>query len=92
LGPESPRRLLVDLGSSNHCIWRSHNFSRVLEDDAAKRFFLALLQKFAPRHGILYGLGPAKGALRGRAARVRAPFHSTHSRATNDVASPSCIA
>jgi putative transposase len=49
----TPRRLLVDLGSTNHCTWRSHNFSGVLEDDAAKRFFLGLLQKYAPRHGIL---------------------------------------
>jgi len=50
----TPRRFLVDLGSTNHCTWRSHNFSRVLEDDAAKRIFLALLQKYAPRHGILF--------------------------------------
>ena len=49
----TPRRFLVDLGSTNHCTWRSHNFTRVLEDDAAKRFFLALLDKYAPRHGIL---------------------------------------
>ena len=49
-----PRRLLVDLGSTNHCTWRSHNFTRVLEDDAAKRCFLALLEKYAPRHGILF--------------------------------------
>ena len=48
-----PRRLLVDLGSTNHCTWRSHNCSLVLEEDDAKRFFLALLQKYAPRHGIL---------------------------------------
>ena len=48
-----PRRLLVDLGSTNHCTWRSHNFSRVLEEDDAKRFFLALVQKYAPRHGVL---------------------------------------
>jgi putative transposase len=52
--PRTPRRLLVDLGSTNHCTWRSHNFSRVLEDDDAKRFFLALLEKYAPRHGILF--------------------------------------
>ena len=51
--PRTPRRLLVDLGSTNHCTWRSHNYSRVLEEDDAKRFFLALLQKYAPRHGIL---------------------------------------
>ena len=48
-----PRRLLVDLGSTNHCTWRSHNFSRVLEDDLAKRCFLSLVAKYAPRHGIL---------------------------------------
>jgi putative transposase len=51
--PRTPRHLLVDLGSTNHCTWRSHNFSRVLEDDAAKRLFLALLKRYAPRHGIL---------------------------------------
>jgi putative transposase len=51
--PRTPRRLLVDLGSTNHCTWRSHNFSRVFEDDDAKRLFLALLEKYAPRHGIL---------------------------------------
>ena len=51
--PRTPRRFLVDLGSSNHCTWRSHNYSRVLEEDAAKRVFLALLGKYAPRHGIL---------------------------------------
>jgi putative transposase len=48
-----PRRLLVALGSTNHCTWRSHNFSRVLEDDAAKRCFLGLLKKYASRHGVL---------------------------------------
>jgi len=49
-----PRRFLVDLGSTNHCTWRSHNFSRVLETDTAKDFFLALVEKYAPRHGILF--------------------------------------
>ncbi len=48
----APRLLLVDLGSTHHCTWRSHNASRVLERDDAKRFFLALVQKYAPRHGI----------------------------------------
>ncbi len=51
--PRTPRRLLVDLGSTNHCTGRSNTFSRVLEDDDAKRLFLALLEKYAPRHGIL---------------------------------------
>jgi putative transposase len=48
-----PRRLLVDLGSTNHCTWRSHNFSLVLEPNAAKERFLFLVSKYAPRHGIL---------------------------------------
>jgi putative transposase len=48
-----PRRYLVDLGSTNHCTWRSHNFSFVLQSDVAKLFFLALIAKYAPRHGIL---------------------------------------
>jgi putative transposase len=48
-----PRCLLVEFGSTNHCTWRSHNFSRVLEPVAAKRFFLGLVQKYAQRHGIL---------------------------------------
>jgi putative transposase len=47
-----PRRYLVDLGSTNHCTWRSHNFTRVLEPEAAKRFFLNLVGKYAARHGI----------------------------------------
>src|SRR5580658_10197731 len=49
----TPRRFLVDLGSTNHCTWRSHNFSFVLQSDAAKLFFLALVAKYAPRHGVL---------------------------------------
>jgi putative transposase len=48
-----PRRFLVDLGSTNHCTWRSHNFSLVLQSDEAKLFFLALIAKYAPRHGVL---------------------------------------
>jgi len=48
-----PRRLLVNLGSTNHCTWRSHNCTHVFKLDAAKRFFLDLVQKYAARHGIL---------------------------------------
>jgi putative transposase len=48
-----PRCLLVELGSTNHCTWRSHNRSLVLEPVAAKRFFLGLVRKYAQRHGIL---------------------------------------
>jgi len=47
-----PRRLLVDLGSTNHCTGRSHNSTHVFELEAAKRFFLKLIKKYAARHGI----------------------------------------
>jgi putative transposase len=47
-----PRRLLVELGSTNHCTWRSHNRTHVLGRTAAKRFFLGLVRKYARRHGI----------------------------------------
>ena len=47
-----PRHLLVDLGSTNHCTWRSHNGTHVFRLDAAKRFFLDLVRKYAGRHGI----------------------------------------
>ncbi len=47
-----PRHLLVDLGSTNHCTWRSHNSTHVLERDTAKQLFLDLIKKYAPRHGI----------------------------------------
>jgi putative transposase len=48
-----PRRLLVDLGSTNHCTWRSHNSTHVFELDTAKRVFLALIKRYAARYGIL---------------------------------------
>ena len=47
-----PRRLLVELGSTNHCTWRSHNSTHVFELDTAKRFFLDLIKKYARRYGI----------------------------------------
>jgi putative transposase len=47
-----PRRILVDEGSTNHCTWRSHNSSYVLESDEAKSFFLALLRKHKDKFGI----------------------------------------
>jgi putative transposase len=47
-----PRRYLVDLGSTNHCTWRSHNTTHVFELDAAKQLFLDLVRKYAERHGI----------------------------------------
>ena len=47
-----PRHLLVDLGSTNHCTWRSHNSTHVFDLDAAKQLFLDLVRKYAPRHGI----------------------------------------
>jgi putative transposase len=48
-----PRRFLVDLGSTNHCTWRSHNSTHVFELDGAKQLFLDLVRKYAVRHGIV---------------------------------------
>ncbi len=50
--PRLPRSLLVEEGSTNHCTWRSHNFSLVLDDDEARGFFLQLLRKYRGKHGI----------------------------------------
>jgi len=47
-----PRAFLVEEGSTNHCTWRSHGFSRVLESDEARRAFLALLRKYKQKFGI----------------------------------------
>jgi putative transposase len=47
-----PRVLLVEQDSTNHCTWRSHNFSFVLESEEARRRFLALLGKYKEKHGI----------------------------------------
>ncbi len=51
--PRIPRHLLVEEGSTNHCTWRSHNFSLVLESDAARERFLSLLQKYKEKFGIV---------------------------------------
>lgn len=48
-----PRSRLVGEGSTNHCTWRSHGYELVLETDDAKRKFLELLAKYAPKFGIL---------------------------------------
>jgi putative transposase len=47
-----PRRFLVELGSTNHCTWRSHNSTHVFDRDSAKQLFLDLIKKYAGRHGI----------------------------------------
>ena len=47
-----PRFLLVGENSTNHCTWRSHGHTLVLESDDARRKFLDLLAKYAPRFGI----------------------------------------
>lgn len=51
--PRIPRRLLVDLTSTNHCTWRSHNRTRVFDDDECAEFFLDLLGHYKTRFGIL---------------------------------------
>jgi putative transposase len=47
-----PRAHLVELNSTNHCSWRSHGYSFVLESDAARTHFLELLGKHKEKHGI----------------------------------------
>ena len=40
-------------GSTNHCTWRSHGHSLVLDTDAARECLLALLRKHKQKHGII---------------------------------------
>jgi putative transposase len=47
-----PRILLVEEGSINHCTWRSHRYSLVLDSDEACLAFLALLRKYKEEFGI----------------------------------------
>jgi len=47
-----PRRHLVAEGSTNHCTWRSHNHSLVLDSDDARHFFLSLVRKYREKFGI----------------------------------------
>ncbi len=50
--PRVPRSLLVEIGSTNHCTWRSHGFAFVLDSDEARRFFLSLLRNHKEEFGI----------------------------------------
>jgi putative transposase len=50
--PRFRRSWLVESGSTNHCTWRSHNQSLVLDSDEARRKFLDLLAKYKDRYGI----------------------------------------
>ena len=43
---------LVEENSTNHCTWRSHGFSFVLDSDEARRRLLALLRKYKDKYGI----------------------------------------
>jgi len=47
-----PRILLVEEGSTNHCTWRSHGHSLVLDSDEACLAFLSLLRKYKEKFGI----------------------------------------
>ena len=47
------RVLLVEAGSTNHCTWRSHGHSLVLDSDEARLFFLALLRKYKEKYGVV---------------------------------------
>jgi putative transposase len=44
--------LLVELGSTNHCTWRSHDRTPVLGSDAARSCFLELLRKYKDRYRV----------------------------------------
>ena len=46
------RNLLVEENSTNHCTWRSHGHSLVLDTDDARRAFLALVRKYKEKYGI----------------------------------------
>ncbi|MBI5070295.1 MAG: transposase [Deltaproteobacteria bacterium] len=50
--PRVSRAMLVEAGSTNHCTWRSHGFSFVLDSDGARRHFLGLLRKYKEKFGI----------------------------------------
>ncbi len=50
--PRVRRSLLVEEGSTNHCTWRSHGFSFVLDSDEARHHFLSLVRKYKAKFGI----------------------------------------
>jgi putative transposase len=50
--PRIPRACLVEPDSTNHCTWRSHGHALVLDSDAARQKFLALLRKYKDKFGI----------------------------------------
>jgi putative transposase len=50
--PRTPRRFLVEPGSTNHCTWRAHNLTHVLATETAKEFFLSLLLQYREKYGM----------------------------------------
>jgi putative transposase len=50
--PRIPRSLLVDLPSTNHCTFRSHNKMRLFDEETAEHF-LELLARHKKKYGIL---------------------------------------
>jgi putative transposase len=51
--PRIPRTLLVDVGSSHHCMFRAHNDMLLFEDAQVAEHFLSLLARYKKRYGIL---------------------------------------
>jgi putative transposase len=47
------RRNLVDVKSTHHCMFRSHNLMKVFDDKRVANKFLALLSKYKVKYGIL---------------------------------------
>ncbi len=50
--PRISRIHLVEENSTNHCTWRSHGHSLVLDSDAAREKLLELLRKYKDKYGI----------------------------------------
>jgi len=51
--PRVSRSHLVEENSTNHCTWRSHGHSLVLDSDAGREKLLALLRKYKDKYGIV---------------------------------------
>ncbi len=50
--PRTARSHLVEENSTNHCTWRSHGHALVLDSDAARQRFLALIRRYKEKFGI----------------------------------------
>jgi putative transposase len=75
--PRVPRAILVYENSTNHCTWRSHGHSLVLDSEQACQKLLALVRKYKEKFGIQvlsYCLMGTHPHLMCRATRGQAAF------------------